>query len=243
MLNPALYLVIFTLVFSVFLKSGIANFPIFLLSGLLVWNLFSVALSASTTSIVGNSSLVTKVFFPREILPLSAIGAALVHFVLQFVVLVLALIAFRYRIDFSALPLIPLALLAELVVLLGLCLGLAALNVYFRDLQHLLELLLLAWFWLTPIVYPVSLVASRAGSAPGRLLWQAYLLNPMTPVVLALQRVIYGQAQGTAPSVLVPAPMTWYATRLGVVLSIGLVLLVAGWLCFTRLEASFAEEL
>src|SRR5436190_23359464 len=96
MLNPALYLVVFYIVFQVILGSGIPQFAIFLLSGLLVWNLFSSALPAATGSVVGNAAIVKKVAFPREILALATVGAALVHFFLQSIVLLLALAFFQH---------------------------------------------------------------------------------------------------------------------------------------------------
>src|SRR4051794_22004650 len=163
LLNPMLYLVVFYLVFTVFLKASIPSFPIFLLAGLLPYNLYSAGLGGGTTSIVGNAGLVSKVWFPREILPLAAIGAALVHFGLQLLVLTGALVVFRYQPAWSYLPLIVPALITLLVLLAALAMTLAAVNVYARDTQHLLELVLLAWFWMTPIVYPYVQVRQKVG--------------------------------------------------------------------------------
>ncbi|HVE90861.1 MAG TPA: ABC transporter permease [Actinomycetota bacterium] len=249
MLNPALYLVVFSVVFTVFLRTGIPQFPIYLLSGLLAWNLFAAAMSGASGSIVSNANLVTKVYFPREILPLSALGAALIHFLLQFVVLAVTVLVLRYPVDLKALALVPLALVVEVLVLTGLCLLWSACNVYFRDLQHLLELLLLAWFWLTPIVYPVSLVYDRLSqSAQGRLALKLYLANPMTSVVMAFQRGVYGKVSaqrpdGTVQRILVDAPLSWYLSRLAYTAAAGLVLLVFAWFAFSRLEEGFAEEI
>lgn len=238
MLNPALTLAIFYVVFTKFLKSDIPTFPIYLLSGLLVWNLWSASLGGAVGSLVGNANLVTKVYLPREILPLSAIGASLMHFFFQFVVLVLALIAFRYPVGIEALALVPTGLIVELLVLIGMSLVVSVLNVYFRDVQHLLELVLLAWFWMTPIVYKIALVRDLGAQHP--IFFRLYMLNPMTSVVLAFQRGIYGVRQ---PEILRETHVLWYLRNLGAVGVGAVVLIVVGWTIFRRLESRLAEEL
>src|SRR3989475_8726219 len=137
MLNPILYLAVFTLVFRVILDNHIPHFPVYLLSGLLAWNLFSNALSLSVRSVVDNANLVTKVYFPREILPFASIGSALVDFVLQALVLVLFMALFRYDFIGLNLLLLPLSMLALLAFTAALTLWVAALNVRYRDTQHL----------------------------------------------------------------------------------------------------------
>jgi ABC-2 type transport system permease protein len=239
--NPLLYLVVFSVVLQGFLRVKMPQFHFYLLSGLLAWNFLNNALNASTTSIVGNSSLVTKIYFRREVLPLAGIGAAVVHFLLQFGVLVGAMLLFSHqRFWDEGLLLLPMAMFVLLVLLAGMGLILASANVYFRDVQHLLELGLLAWFWLTPIVYPSSLARNSR-------FWGVYLLNPMTPVVLGFQRALYSRVQaivdGELTTLLVDAPVSWYAQRLAYV-GIGAVVLLAGaLLLFRKLDARLAEEL
>ena len=238
LLNPALYLVVFYIVFQLILKSGIPNFAIFLLAGLLPWTFFSTALAAGTVSVTANGALVSKVWFPREILPLASIGAALVHYFLQTLVLVLALIVFQWAPAWSYLPLLPFALLTMIVVTAALGILLACINVYARDTQHLLELALLAWFWLTPIVYPYRQVADRLAGASAIL-----LLNPMVSIVITYQRAIYNKVySGTTP--LLPANgWWWYARNLSITLAVAVgVLFFALWL-FGRLEDNFAEAI
>jgi len=242
LLNPALYLVVFYVVFDLILQSGIPNFAFFLLSGLLVWNLFSLSLGGATASIVSNGVLIKKVWFPREVLPLASIGANLVHFFLQSIVLVLALAIFRYPVGFRYLPLIPLALATLLLLLAGVTLVLAAANVYLRDTQHLLELLLLAWFWLTPIVYPYRLVADKLGNR-GSLV----LLNPMVPIVSTFQRAIYNRTSGRTGDTVLPilpeAGYLWYVRNLAALALVSLVILAVAMAVFRRVEGNFAEEL
>ena len=245
MLNPAMYLVVFYVVFQVVLRNGIDYFPIFLLSGLIAWNLFSITLGAATGSIVGNSSLVNKVYFPREILPLAAVGANLVHFFLQGIVLVLGLVVFRFDVDLAYLWLAVPALVVLVVLTAAFAVFLSCVNVYARDTQHLLELALLAWFWMTPIVYPFGFVAS---SLTGRDIPAIVaLLNPMTSIVLAFQRAFYGilflpEAIGGG-QILPDESSLWYFRNLVVVGAVATVLFVLAVRLFDRLEANFAEEL
>ncbi|MGH9039862.1 MAG: ABC transporter permease [Acidimicrobiia bacterium] len=237
LLNPALYLVVFYVAFNLILGAGIPRFPIYLLSGLLVWNFFATALAAGTGSIVANAGLVKKVWFPREVLAFAAIGAALMHFFLQSMVLVAALAVFRHPVDFAFVLLLPLALLSLLLLVSGLAVLLSALNVYMRDIQHFLELALLAWFWLTPIVYPYGLITSHFDGSN----WPA-LLNPVTPIVLTFQRALYGGYGGTDVVALDPG-VWWHVRNLTVVATAASVLLVVALHVFRRLEGNLAEEL
>jgi ABC-2 type transport system permease protein len=241
MLNPALYLVVFYVVFQVILQAGIPRFPIYLLSGLLVWNFFSAALGASTGAITGNSSLVNKVYFPRTILPLAAVGATLVHFFLQATVLIAALVVFRQPIPWSFLWLVVPALAVLIVLASALSILLSAVNVYARDTQHLLELALLAWFWLTPVVYHYRLVADRLVDQgwPERLL----LLNPVVAITTAFQRGIYGTVSTPELDILPPHDQWWYLANLGIVGLFAVGLFVVAVRVFERLQGNFAEEL
>ena len=241
MLNPALYLVVFYLVFQVFLGSGIPRFPIYLLSGLLVWNFFGTSLGASTGSITANSSLVNKVFFPRTILPLAAVGAALVHFFLQAFVLLGALAVFRQPVPWSYLWLIIPALAVLLVFTASLGILLGAINVYARDTQHLLELVVLAWMWLTPIVYQFQLVAGQLAERDLPR-WLA-LLNPITPIILCFQRGIYGTVEAGGIAILPDESQWWYLRNVAVVGLVSMVLLSVAVRVFDRLQGNFAEEL
>jgi ABC-2 type transport system permease protein len=247
MLNPAMYLAVFYVVFQVILGSGIPYFAIYLLSGLLAWNLFNASLTAATGSIVNNGALVNKVFFPREILPLSTVGANLVHFFLQGIVLLLALVVFRFGVSLEYLWLIVPAMLVVLLLVSGLAILFSALNVYARDLQHLLELVLLAWFWMTPIVYPWQLPAGKL--AEHGLSSNLTLLNPMIPVVIALQRAIYGTVSyvdkdtGDTVHILPDASSLWYFRNLAIVGVVAAGIFVFAVHVFGRLEANFAEEL
>ena len=191
MLNPAFTLTIYYVVFQVVLGSGIPQFAIYLLSGLLVWNFFSNALAGATGSVTGNGSIVKKVSFPREVLPLASVGAAAFNFFLQLIVMALALVAFQHSPSPTFLALAILAFAVLTFFTGALCIFLSAINVTFRDTQHLLELVIMAWFWATPIVYQFELVPNKLAhyGLPHWLIW----LNPITPITLIFQRAFYNQ--------------------------------------------------
>ena len=239
--NPLLYLAVFTLVFTQLLKNGIDDFPVLFMSGFLVWNFFNLATLSGTGSVVGNANLVRKVRFPRVVLPLSSVGFAGVHFVLQLGVLLALLLVF-YRDAFGPqLVLLVPALAVVLVFATAMALLASALNVRYRDVEHLLEVILLAWFWLTPIVYPVTYVRDELAGSPW--LFRLYLANPMTGVVTAMQRAIYVHPVTGGRQILPAGGYGFYLTWLGVGGAIALALLAAGLWTFRRLQADFAEEL
>jgi ABC-2 type transport system permease protein len=246
LLNPALYLAVFTIVFQIVLGSGIPNFAIYLLSGLLAWNLFSASLAGATGSITGGASLVNKVYFPREILPLASLGANCVHFVLQALVLMAAIAISPIPFDIAWLWMIVPAMLVLVLLTAALGILLAAVNVYARDTQHFLELFLLAWFWMTPIVFQWGLPAKKL--AAHGLSTNLLLLNPVVSVTLALQRSLYGvthffDAAGNRQQVLPEEGQLWYLRNLGITAVGAVVLLIVALRIFDRLEANFAEEL
>ena len=249
MLNPILYLAVFTFVFKVVLTSGVPDFPVYLLSGLLAWNFFATSVSLSARSIVDNGNLVKKVYFPREILPFASMGASLVDFALQSIILVAFMAVFTFSQPYGVnLLLLPLSLLALVLFTGAVALLVAALNVRYRDTQHLLALALMAWFWLTPIVYPGGFAQQRLLDLADGSSWafHLYLANPMADVVFGFQRALYGNVdpQGSAgPNVLVSMDVGWLAGALGIVAAGSLVLLYLFWRLFFRLSGDFAEEL
>jgi ABC-2 type transport system permease protein len=239
MLNPLLYLVVFYVVFTFFLKNDIEDFPIYLLSGLLPWTLFSTGLAGATTSVVDGANLVTKVAFPPETLPLATLRAQLVNFLFQFIVLVAFLLVFGHPLLHRGVILVPMALVTLLLFTAALGFATAGWNVRYRDTGHLVELALLAWFWSTPIVYPAGLALQNLGETGSTL----YLLNPLANIVLSFQRGIYG---GTSEEALasLPAPgLRWYAFRLLILGAVSLGVLLLSWRSFYRRSGDFAEEL
>jgi ABC-2 type transport system permease protein len=247
LLNPIVFLIVFSFVAAV-LGGAVKPYPPFLLAGLLAWNLFNVSVLNGAQSVISNANLVKKVYFPREILPLATVGVALVDFVLQsavFLLYLLYLIVFGdgYRLD--ALWLYPFAFVDLLLFSVALTMFVSALNVRYRDVQHLIGLALLVWFWLTPIVYPIGRVYDFLSTSPNSLAqtaWHVYLANPMTWIVVGFQKALFDPSD---PSSNPLAPFT--AAQLGLALSIGalilLVLVYLAWRLYFSMSGDFAEEL
>lgn len=245
LLNPLMYLVVFSLVFNIISGTSVPYYGIFFLAGLLAWNLFSAGLGQGTTAITGNAQLVTKVWFPRESLVLASVFSALVHFFLQSLVLLAALLVFRRTPDITYLPIFFLALLVTLLLATALAIALSAVNVYLRDTQHLLEVVLLAWFWLSAIAYPYGLIVDHLNKT--RFAGHEWILalNPMITVVISFQRFLYNPdySDPNEAAVLPAHPMTWYAAHLAAAGLVSLVLLYGALALFSRLEDNFAEEI
>ncbi|GAA1885992.1 ABC transporter permease [Lapillicoccus jejuensis] len=240
--NPLLTLVVYTFVFTVVFPSRVPKFGFFLMSGLLIWNFFSLGVSGAATSILGNAGLVKKVPFPHSALPLAAIGFAGVQVVLQYVVLIIALsVGGMAPLRPELLLLVP-ATFVALVFTVGLGMFVAATTVRLRDTQHILEVALFAWLYVTPIIYQVSLVHDRFG---GGLVEKLYYLNPMTGVVISFQRALYGQVYypGTDKLLLASADDLFYLKALAVGFVVSAVVFLVGRWQFRRLSADFAEEL
>jgi ABC-2 type transport system permease protein len=237
LLNPVVFLAVFSFVTKV-LGPGMDDFPVYLLSGLLAWNLFSVSLNAGAQSVISNANLVKKVYFPREILPIATVGVALVDFVLQSAVFFAFLIVFAYWFDLSTLWLYPIAFVALLLFTTSVTLWVSSMNVRYRDVQHLIGLALLVWFWMTPIVYSGGVVHAEIGDS---WLWTVYLLNPVTWVVMGFQAALYHSSD--VATVLPPFTAGEIALGLTAVIAMSIVLLWLTWRLFFSLSGDFAEEL
>jgi ABC-2 type transport system permease protein len=245
LLNPVVFLAVFTFVVKV-LGNKTPHYPVYLLAGLLPWNLFSVALTNGSRSVIDNGNLVKKVAFPREILPLSVVGVALVDFVLQSIVLFVFMIVTGYGFTAQALILYPESFLALLVFTTATTLWVAAVNVRYRDVQHLVGLGLLVWFWMTPIVYPAGLVQDRLTSPTAPFtphLFQLYLLNPLTPIISGFQRALYATVRPDGIHVLPDVSLGWLVGVIGIVLAASVALLYATWRLYFHLSGDFAEQL
>lgn len=250
LLNPALQLVVYSFAFGVLFQSGIPMFAIFFICGLLPWTFYTTALTGASASVVSNAQLVNKVWFPREILPLASIGAALVHWFLQSIVLVLALFVVQRSPDWGYLPLLIPAVLVLVTFSAAMGIMLAAVNVYLRDTQHLLELAMLAWFWATPIVWPYPLIGQRL--LENGLPFYLGFINPITPIIVTFQRALYHDyvwsgtrmIQGAEVTGVVPeGSVLWYLRNLMIVGVGALVLLWVALYVFGRLEDNFGEEI
>ena len=248
MLAPAFTLGVYYMVFAFFLKNGIPNFVIYLFSGLVVWNMFQNSINTATGVIVDRAALVKKVSFPREILALSNVGAAVVYFVVQMVVLVIFVAAVGHAPAWRFLLILPISFLSLYFFTSALAMVMSAVNVYLRDMKHLMEVLLQLWFWLTPVVYSYEHSIAPHLSRHGLSL--LYFINPITLIVVTFQRVFYVNTivhSTVAPYPLINILPTWSFDKfleLNVALfAITVVLFFVAEAIFGRLEGNFESEL
>ena len=215
-----IYWVVFT---SIWRRFGDLDFKAYLICGLFPWYLFAGSLSDSVNSIVGNVSLVKKVYFPRAILPLAAVLTNLVNFLLSLIIMFVMLAIWKTPFLGRNLVFLPLIIVTELLLALGFAFLLAALNVFYRDTEHMLQVILFGWFFMTPAMYPFRDLIPEVYHG-------YYLLNPMAAVINAYQDVLY---RGTAPDM----------ETLMLALQLSVVLVVAGYLYLSRSEARIADQL
>ncbi|PKO20698.1 MAG: phosphate ABC transporter permease [Chloroflexi bacterium HGW-Chloroflexi-1] len=224
-LQPLLSTVVFTVIFGILLKvpSDGAPYALFALAALVPWQYFSGSMSRVGTSLVNSANLITKVYFPRLIIPLSGVLSTLVDFTIGFAVLIILLIVYRVPLTPQVVWL-PLFLLLAIVTALGFGLWLAALNVRYRDINYLIGFLLQIWMYATPVVFGATLI-------PERYRW-LMALNPITGVVEGFRwSLIGGILQDSNP----PGP------SMAVSATISLVVLLAGLVFFRRTERTFAD--
>lgn len=220
-LNPLLLMLVYTLVFSVNMRFGMAReYVPRLISGLLPWLWFSSSMLESSGSILGGGNLIKKVLFPAEVLPLVVVISNFIHFLFSLPILLLFVLIFRRPVSFALIS-APIVMLVQMVFTFGLALLFSALCVHFRDIQHILGNLLTLWFFLTPIIY-------HPGQIPSTI--QAILeFNPVTPLILAYQRIFYeGQFPEFKP--------------LFVAAIIAILTYLLGASIFDRYRVIFAEE-
>jgi ABC-2 type transport system permease protein len=234
LIRPLAMLAVYYFAIGKFLgaQRAIPDFAIYIFTGLTAYQLFSETVASGTGSILGNAGLVKKIYLPREVFPLSTVGSAMFNTLIQLGVLIAATVAVSRVPTGERLLYLPLALAVLLVWGMALGLLLAAVNVFLRDVQYLVEIGLVVLFWTTPTVYSWELVQGAVGETAQSI----YLSNPVAVAVLGMQRAFWVAGDGT------PSPPD-LAMRLFVMLGIGTVLLWVGHRVFTRLEGDFAQEL
>lgn len=221
-INPLLQLGVYTLVFSIIMKNGIEKYYLFLFVALVPWIFFSSSLTGGATSIIASKDLLKKIYFPREVLPIAYITSSFVNMLFSFIVIFLVLILSGIEINFIALLFLPLIMLIEYILALGIVLITSSLTVYFRDLEHILNILAMAWQFLTPIMYSKEMVPEK--------LIPIWNLNPMTPIITAYRDILY---YGNIPQL----------TTLIHAVILGFIFVIIGFVTFNKLQKNFAEEL
>lgn len=222
LLIPLFQLIIYTLVFSVFMGSNIDKFYMFLFVTLIPWFFFSNCISSGAMSLIQQKNLVQKIYFPRMVLPIAYTISYFINMLLSFVVVFAALFVSGIGVRISVLLYLPVIMIIEFIMGIGGALLFSAMTVYFRDLEYILNIVVMAWMYMTPILYPLDTVPENIQPV---LYW-----NPMTSVTVAYRDILYYQ-QAPDMRTLIYA-IVW-----------GLVSLVAGWITFQKLQRNFVEEL
>lgn len=237
LLNPLGLMLVFTVVFTVMRGANIRAYPVFILVGLIPWNFFNASMNQGARSVISNGSLIKKVFFPRELLPTSAVLSNLVNFFFAFIMLVVFLYAFNLGLTIHALW-VPAILLTQVIFTLGLVLLLGSIAVFYRDVFMVMEVVMLAWFFLTPVFYSLDSLAQSAEVmgvtfSPAQVMrW----INPMASIIDGYRTVLWGTTNSSGPVGMDPA----YLLRTFVT---AVVIFIFGYWTFMRQEHKFGEKL
>lgn len=222
LINPLFQLIIYTIVFSVILRSDIEDYYLFLFVALVPWSFMSSSVHAGSFCVWSQKGMINKIYFPRAVLPISHVISQLVNLLLSFIVVLLALIVSGKTLNFYALLTLPLIILIEFVFALGITFIVSALAVFFTDLMQILGILVMLWQFLTPVMYPIDTVPAHM---------QIYFnFNPMTPIITAYRDILF-YARIPELDVFVNGGL------------LSLVLLIVGWFIFCKLEKHFSEAL
>ena len=221
-INPLLQLLVYNLVFSIILRSGVDKYYLFLFVALIPWIFFSSAITGGSVSVIAQKDLVKKIYFPNEVIPISYVTSCFVNMLLGFVVVIGVVIYSGVHISPLALLCLPVVMIVEYFLALGIAMITSAVTVYFRDLEHILTIIAMAWMYITPVVYDIEI-------CPTEYRWIMHI-NPMTSVIIAFRDILY---YGRVPEMM---------TLLEAVV-LGVVFLLIGCLVFRKLRRRFAEEL
>ncbi len=220
-INPLLQLIVYTIVFSTIMRVNVDKFYIYLFVALVPWIFFTSSIQGGATSILSGADLIKKIYFPRLVLPIAVTSAAFMNMVFSMIVVFIALMISGIGLSWHIIYL-PVIMVLEYFFALGMAFIFSALNVYFRDLEHILGIVTMAWFYLTPIVYTVEMVPEE---------WLTFFqLNPMTHMMDAYRAILYYHQ---APD---------FGT-LGSIVVFSAVFIVVGYGLFQRLQRHFVEEL
>ena len=220
-LNPLLQLGVYTIVFSIIMRAGIEKYYLFLFVALIPWMFFSTSIQGGATCILNQKDMVSKIHFPRQVLPIAHVTTCFVNMLLCFIV-VLIVCALGLGLRLTLLPLLIPVMLTEYLLALGLCFIVAGVTVYFRDLEHITGIFVMLWQFLTPVMYSVDSVPER--------LRGVFMLNPMTPIIICYRDILYWRQVPQLQNLLLS-------------LALGILFLVVGWVLFNHLQKHFAEEL
>lgn len=220
-LNPLLMLIVYSVVFSKIMKIQIPNYTMFLFTALIPWTFFTQTVSQGAFSVVANGSILKKVYFPREIIPISIVTSNVITFLISCIIMLFFIFVTGLGVSWYIL-LFPVVLISQYVLLLGITFILSSVTVYIRDLEHIITVLLMVMFYGTPIVYSMDMVPASMKAI--------LLLNPMTPIINSYRDILFYKQMPNLKD-------------LALIIIVAIVLFNIGLVIFRKLERNFAEEL
>lgn len=220
-LNPLLQIAVYAIVFPLIMRSNLPNYTVFLCCGLIPWNFFSTATSRTSFTMIENGNIIKKVYFPREILPLSVVTSEAINFIISTIIILAFVLGYGMGLS-KYIIFYPLILIVQYFLLIGISFIVSSVTVYFRDLQHFIGIALQLLFYATPIVYAPD-------SIPQNFQW-ILQYNPMTYIINGYRDIFYYQRMPDF-------------SLLGIVLVISIALCIIGYFIFKKLQKRFAEEM
>ncbi len=238
-LAPLGMMLVYVVVFSTLMPSGIAQFPVFIIVGLMPWNYAAESVMIGTRSVIDSAALIKKVYFPREVLPLVSVLSSLTNFALSlpmmFAVIILVQLTTMGRLNLAwSFAYLPVLIIIQTAMLAGVAMLLGAVAVFFRDVVHLMGIVVNIWFFLTPVIYPLS------NFGDGLMVRLIRWLNPMASLIEFYRESLYGSAVAIGQ---IPTPGVPALSSLLRVSVMALVILVAGYWAFERTSGRFGEEI
>lgn len=220
-LNPLLQLAVYTMVFSVIMRSGIEKYYLFLFVALIPWIFFATSVQGGSACILQQAGMVTKIYFPRQILPIAHVTSCFVNMLLCFLV-VFVVVGISHGLNILVLPYLIPVMFVEYIMALGITFLLSGITVFLRDVQFLLNIIVMAWQFLTPVMYAIEQIPEE--------IQPIFYLNPMTSIIIAYRDVLYYK---------MPPDLGTMTLATGM----GLLFLIVGWFAFEKMQKHFAEEL
>lgn len=221
-INPLLQLGVYTVVFSIIMHTDIEKYYLFLFIALIPWIFFNTCLTGGTRVIFSQEDMVKKIYFPREVLPIAFVSSQFINMLLAFIVIFFVVLLSGIGININVLIYLPLIMIIEYVLALGITMFGAAITVYIRDLEQIFNIIGMAWMYMTPVLYSIDMVPEE--------LRGLYNLNPMTPIVVAYRDILYYKK---------PPQIKTLASAM----VLGILVLIIGCITFNKLKRRFAEEL
>lgn len=222
-INPLFQLLVYTIAFSFILPSPIEKYYLHLFVALIPWIFFSSSVQGGANSIIAGKDLVSKIYFPREVIPISYVTSCFVNMLLSFIIIFLVVIISGVGINPLAMLCLPLIMLVEYIMALGMAMLFSAVTVFFRDMEHILSIITMAWIYLTPVLYPIDMIENGT-------IQKLFYINPMTSVIVAYRDILY---YSKIPDL----------STLLIAFGFGVVILFMGFFVFSKLKRHFAEEL